>query len=61
MIEYLENGAQLGWLIDPEARQVFIYRPGQPAEHLQNPTSISGDPVLPGFTLDLKEIWQPDF
>ena len=61
MKEYLKNGAQLGWLIDPEERQVFVYRPGHPAEHLKNPTTISGDPILPGFILDLKEIWEPDF
>jgi len=61
MIEYLQNGAQLGWLIDPEERQVFVYRPGNPVEHLENPSSLSGDPVLPGFTLDLQEIWEPGF
>ncbi|HLF90143.1 MAG TPA: Uma2 family endonuclease, partial [Anaerolineales bacterium] len=61
MKEYLKNGAQLGWLIDPEERQVFVYRLGHPAEHLKNPTTISGDPILPGFILDLKEIWEPDF
>lgn len=60
MEEYVNNGAQLGWLIDPEERQVFIYRPGQPVEHLKNPTSLVGDPLLSGFVLDLKEIWEPD-
>jgi len=61
MKEYLKNGAQLGWLIDPEERQVFVYRPGHPVEHLKTPTFLSGDPILPGFTLDLQEIWEPDF
>ncbi len=61
MKEYRENGARLGWLIDPIERQVFIYRPGQEVVHVQNPTQIAGDPELPGFTLELAEIWEPGF
>ena len=57
MSEYLENGAQLGWLIDPQHRQVFVYRPAQPVECLESPTTVSGDPLLPGFVLNLLEIW----
>ena len=57
MAEYLANGAQLGWLIDPLQKQVFVYRPGQPVEHLKNPTTLSGEPVLPAFTLDLARVW----
>ena len=57
MQEYLDNGAQLGWLIDPEQRRVYVYRPQIPAEILENPETISGDPILSGFTLDLREIW----
>ncbi len=56
MQEYLANGLQLGWLINPKAKQVEIYRPGQPVEILQNPASLSGERVLPGFVLDLTEI-----
>ena len=56
MREYRDNGAQLGWLIDPISRRVEVYRPGQDVEILDDPASISGDPVLPGFTLDLKDI-----
>lgn len=55
--EYIENGAQLGWLIDPGNRRVYIYRPGQPVEGLENPDSIEGSPVLPGFVLNLADIW----
>ncbi len=58
MQEYLDNGAQLGWLIDPEQQHVYIYRPDAPVEMLKNPEAISGDPILSGFTLDLREIWQ---
>ena len=57
MTEYLENGVRLGWLIDPQNQQVHIYRPGQPVEVLEKPDTVSGEPVLPGFVLDLTVIW----
>ena len=56
MQEYLNNGIRLGWLIDPETRLVEIYRPNQPVQVLNNPTTLSGESVLPGFVLDLAEI-----
>ncbi|HMV49503.1 MAG TPA: Uma2 family endonuclease [Blastocatellia bacterium] len=56
MEEYIENGAQLGWLIDPIKRKVHIYRPGVPVEILDNPTEVSGEPLLKGFTLKLAGI-----
>ncbi len=57
MEEYIENGVRLGWLIDPSQRRVYIYRPGKAVEVLEDPATVSGGPVLPGFTLDLREIW----
>ena len=57
MAEYMENGARLGWLIDPQNRRVHVYRPGQPVEILEEPTGVPADPVLPGFVLDLSAIW----
>lgn len=57
MAEYVANGAQLGWLIDPYKKHVYVYRPGAPAERLENPATISGDPVLPGFVFRTSEIW----
>jgi Uma2 family endonuclease len=57
MFEYLENGMSLGWLIDPFKRQVYVYRPGEEVVILDNPETVSADPLLPGFTLDLTEIW----
>jgi Uma2 family endonuclease len=57
MQEYIANGAQLGLLIDPKSKQAYVYRPNQPVECLDNPQNISGDPVLPRFVLDLKDIW----
>jgi Uma2 family endonuclease len=57
MIEYVDNGAQLGWLIDRHQRVVYIYRPQQPPEPVLSPAVVSGDPVLLGFILDLSRIW----
>ncbi|MFN6518878.1 MAG: Uma2 family endonuclease [Nostoc sp. CreGUA01] len=56
MQEYIENGAQLGWLIDRKNKRVEIYRPGKDVEILDNPTSLSGENVLPGFVLNLQDI-----
>jgi Uma2 family endonuclease len=61
MKEYIENGTELGWLIDPEDRRVYVYRPNREIKCLENPTTISGDPLLPEFVLDLREIWETDF
>jgi Uma2 family endonuclease len=58
MQEYLDNGARLGWLIDPKTQQVEIYRPGQPVEILVKPETLSGEDVLPGFVLDLQPIFR---
>ena len=55
--EYLGNGARLGWLIDPQRQVVEVYRPGQEVEILQSPITVSGEDVLPGFILELAEIF----
>ncbi len=57
MLEYIENGAQLGWLIDPLTMTVYIYQPNQTVECLKKPRTLSGEPLLVGFTLDLAPIW----
>lgn len=59
MTEYSENGVALGWLIDPDLRQVHIYRPGETVIILDEPDMISAEPVLPRFELDLLPIWLP--
>lgn len=56
MQEYLANGLVLGWLIDPQNNQLEVYRSNLPVEVISNPVSISGDDILPGFTLDLTDI-----
>ena len=57
MLEYIENGAQLAWLIDPQKKVVEIYRPNKQVEILRSPNTVSGDNILPGFVLDLAEIF----
>ncbi len=57
MQEYLDNGLQLGWLINPQDKQVIIYRPNQAPEFLQSHTSLSGEDVLPGLVLNLQQIF----
>jgi Uma2 family endonuclease len=57
MQEYINNGACLGWLINHKLRQVEIYRQGQDVEVLENPVTLSGEDVLPGFVLNLESIW----
>ena len=57
MREYMENGARLGWLIDRKNKKVEIYRQGQEVEVLDNPSTLLGEDVLPGFVLDLTEVW----
>lgn len=57
MLEYIDNGASLGWLIDRNNRTVYIYRPDAEVEVLDNPASLRGESLLPGFVLDLSTIW----
>lgn len=59
MEEWLGNGAQLGWLIDPETRTVEVYRPGVEAETLVGPLSARGEGPVDGFVLDLAPVWDP--
>lgn len=58
--EYLDNGAQLGWLVDRPAQAVEIYRPNRPVERRSRPPALSGETVLPGFELDLRSLWPPE-
>ncbi|MCC5635148.1 Uma2 family endonuclease [Nostoc sp. CHAB 5844] len=57
MREYIENGAKLGWLIDPQQRRVEIYRASLAVEVLENPAELSGEAVLAGFVLNLRRVW----
>jgi Uma2 family endonuclease len=56
MQEYIANGVRLGWLLNPQDHQVEIYRPGKAVEVLLAPLTLSGEDVLPGFVLVLKNL-----
>jgi len=56
MTEYIDNGAQLGWLLDPLEQKVHIYYPNAPVKILDYPAELSGEPLLPGFRLNLEGI-----
>ena len=58
MREYIDNGARLGWLIDPYSSTVYVYRPNTDGEYLEAPDELSGEPELPGFRLDMKPFWK---
>jgi Uma2 family endonuclease len=57
MTEYKDNGARLGWLIEPQQRRVEIYRPELAVEVLENPTQLFNEAVIPGFALNLRRVW----
>jgi Uma2 family endonuclease len=57
MEEYIANGAELGWLIDPQERTVWIYRPGHAAECAVKLERLSGEGPVAGFVLELADIW----
>jgi Uma2 family endonuclease len=61
MQEYMKNGVRLGWLIDPKNRHVYVYRPGAAVERLDNPATVAGDPVLPGFVLDVQAVFDTGY
>ncbi len=57
MAEYITNGVQLNCLIDRPHRTVTLYHPNLPPELLQQPATLAGETVLPGFQLDLSFVW----
>lgn len=59
MAEYLENGVQLGWMLDLETRSVEIYRPGRSPERIENAETVAGEGPVEGFALDLRRVWDP--
>ena len=61
MDEYMANGARLAWLVDTVEYRVYVYRPDAEVEILERLESLSGEPELPGFTLNLQPIWEPGF
>ena len=58
MTDWLRFGAQLGWLVDPHNRDVWIYRPNQEPEQLRRPTVLAGEAPIDGFSMDFTPIWE---
>jgi len=58
MREWMDNGAKLGWLIDPTTRTVYIYRPGQATERLVDSHRVEGEPPVDGFVLEMADMWR---
>ncbi|MBC7805933.1 MAG: Uma2 family endonuclease [Akkermansiaceae bacterium] len=58
MDEYVANGVKLGWLIDRTNRTVYVYRPNTPMDTLSDPATLSGDPELPGLTVNMTRVFQ---
>lgn len=56
MDEYITNGVRLAWLLDPIENRAYLYRPSEPVEEIDKPEILTGDPVLPGFRFDFREI-----
>jgi Uma2 family endonuclease len=57
MQEYIATGCQLGWLINQKQKTVEVYCPGKETEILNGPASLSGENILPNFTLNLTKVW----
>jgi len=61
MREYIANGAQLGWLLDPTTRSVYVYRANGSVEEIKNADRVEGESLLAEFVLNLKQIWDVEF
>ena len=57
MREYMDNGAKLGWLINPQNSIVDVYRENKEVEVLDNPAELSGEEILPGFVLNMRRVF----
>jgi Uma2 family endonuclease len=61
MEEWIDAGVALGWLLDPDRRTAYIYRPGRAPEKLVTPKKLKGEGPVTGFVLQLASVWDPDF
>lgn len=58
MLQWIELGALLGWLVDPHDSSVWVYRPDGDPEHLERPTELSGEDVCKGLIVDFERVWE---
>ena len=56
MAEWTDGGAGWGWLLDPIDRRVYIYRRDQPVAKLENPATLDGADVRPGFVFEVRRL-----
>lgn len=56
MQEWMDGGARLGWYIDPYGRRVYVYRTGREVEVIDDPDTLSGEDVLPGFVFEVRRL-----
>ena len=59
MLEWIENGAQLAWLLDPKTRSIEIFTPHGEPQTITEATTISAQSPIEGFVLDLARVWNP--
>lgn len=57
MQEWIDNGAELGWMIDPGSKTVTVFRPGREPEDLRGIAKLEGEGPVSGFVLDLRPVW----
>ena len=57
MLQWIENGVTLAWLIDGDAQTIYIYRTAQPVQKCRGMATLAGDGPLRGFTLKLADLW----
>ena len=58
MVRWIDCGARLGWLVDQQQSRLWVYRTGREPQELERPPAISGDPELPGLSVDLSRVWR---
>lgn len=61
MEECIDNGVRLGWLVDPQNRDVWIYRPNSTPKRLHKPIHLTGTPDFPDLEIPLDHIWEPNW
>ena len=59
MVEWIEGGVRLGWLIDPYERQVWIYRANGDVIQMDDPSELSGEDVCDGLVVNMSLVWGP--
>ncbi|MFO0917669.1 MAG: Uma2 family endonuclease [Planctomycetaceae bacterium] len=59
LAEFFQAGVQLVWYVDPRVQRVTVYHAENQSEVIQSPAELKGDPVLPGLSISLTELFAP--